>query len=64
MFPSRDEDFAWFIGHRSGLQAEWELGIPHYLPGLGGHIDFETETGVGTTLYFDLPECRDTKSQP
>ena len=24
---------------------------------LGGQIDFETETGRGTKLYFDLPEC-------
>ncbi len=24
--------------------------------GLGGHIDFETEAGAGTTLFFDLPE--------
>ena len=26
------------------------------IEGLGGRIDFETETGKGTTLYFDLPE--------
>jgi signal transduction histidine kinase len=25
---------------------------------LGGHIDFETEAGAGTTLFFDLPEYR------
>ncbi len=33
------------------------------LEGLGGELDFETETGKGTTLYFDLPEWREGETE-
>ena len=29
---------------------------------LGGVIGFDTKTGVGTTFYFELPECHDTQA--
>jgi signal transduction histidine kinase len=31
---------------------------------LGGKIDFETETGQGTTFAFDLPEWREAGGEP
>ena len=52
---ARDEDDAW--RHRSGTGLGMSISKA-IIEELGGAISFETEVGVGTTFFIDIPEVK------
>lgn len=61
----RDQVFRKFAQARqSGARRKGNTGLglsiaKAIIEEMGGQIGFETETGVGTTFYFDLPQCHE-----
>jgi signal transduction histidine kinase len=49
---ARDEEASWRHRSGTGLGMSISKGI---MEELGGSISFETEVGVGTTFFIDLP---------